>query len=119
RAQQLLALRGPALSLRDVARDLRRTDDGAVFIPDRGDGERDVEQGAVFAAAHRLVVVDTLAAADARQDGRLLVLALRWNQDGHRAADRFRGGVAEQLLRTQVPTGDDPVQVFADDGVVG
>jgi len=36
-----------------------------------------------------------------------------------RLADDFVGGVAEGALRGRVPTEDDAVEIFADDGVVG
>ena len=49
----------------DVARDLRGTDDPAAAVAYRGDGERDLDQAAVLAAASRLQVVDPLAAAEA------------------------------------------------------
>ena len=43
----------------------------------------------------------------------------RWNQDRHRFADDFLRRIAKNPLRPLVPAGDDAIEVFADDGVVG
>ena len=82
------------------------------------DGQRYFHAPAVLALANGLIVLDALAALDARKICWLLVLALRRNEDGNRLADRLFGLVAEKLLRPVIPRCDDAVQVFADDGVV-
>ena len=43
---------------RDIARNFGNTDNLAVWILDRRNGERNVDQSAVFGAAHCLVVID-------------------------------------------------------------
>src|SRR5665213_1494004 len=53
------------------------------------------------------------------QNSRLLVLPVGWNEHGNGLADGLRLRVAEETFRTLVPTGDDAVKVFADDGVIG
>ncbi len=65
-------LLGP-LPLGDVAGDLRRPDDAAVAVADRGDRQGDVEPAAVLGHADRLEVLDPLPAAEPRQDRALLV----------------------------------------------
>ena len=63
-------------------------------------------------------MVDALAAADARENARLLVCAVRRDQDRDRLADDLLGGVAEQPLGARIPGLDDPVEILADDGIV-
>src|SRR5580700_318796 len=103
----------------DVAGNLRGADDGAVRVPDRRDAERNRNAAAVFALPDGLVVIEAVAAPDALDDPRLLVLQLLRNQDGDRLADDVFGGVAEQALGGAVPADDDAVEVLADDGVAG
>src|ERR1700684_1389167 len=103
----------------DVAGDLRSADDGAVGVLDRRDAERDRNPAAVLALPDRLVVVEAVAAADAREDLRLLVVQLRRNQDSDRLADDLFGGVAEQVFGGAVPADDDAVQRLADDRIAG
>ena len=49
----------------------------------------------------------------------LFIVAIGWNDQCHVLADRFLGRITEQALRTLIPAGDDAVEIFADDGVVG
>src|SRR5437764_4259808 len=56
----------------DVARNLRRADEAAVAVFDRRDGERDVEQRSIPAAADRFEVIDPFAGTYPPQDGALL-----------------------------------------------
>ena len=64
-------------------------------------------------------MIYALAPPEAVQNLRLFVAPIRGNQHGDGPPDRFLGRVAEQPLRALVPTGDDAVEVFADDRVVG
>jgi hypothetical protein len=64
-------------------------------------------------------VIDPLAALNARQYSRLLVDALRRDQDGHRLAGGFLGRIAEHALGAAIPGLDDAVEILADNGVVG
>jgi hypothetical protein len=114
-AQRLLG----RLPLGDVAGDLRGADDAPVGGPDGRDRQRDVYERAVLAAADGLVVLDALARADAREDGRLLVDVVFGEEGGDGLADDLLGRVAEDALGPLVPTGDDAFERLADDGVVG
>jgi len=67
----------------------------------------------------RFVVIDGLAAPDARQYSRLFVHAIPRDQDGHRLADGFLGRIAEHPLGAAIPGLDDAVEILADNGVVG
>ena len=80
----------------DVPRDLRRTDDPAFSISDRRDRQRCRLCVAILALPNGLVVFDALAATNAAQNGRLLVMTIRWNEHGDRLADRFVSRIAEQ-----------------------
>ena len=84
-----------------------------------GNAQRNVQQRAVFAAADCFVVVDALAAPDALQDARLFIEPTGRYEHGDRLADRFRRCVTKEPHGPVIPTGDDAVEVFADDGIVG
>jgi hypothetical protein len=64
-------------------------------------------------------MLDALAAADALENSRFLVDAIQWNENRDRFPDDLVSRIAEKPLRTAVPTGDDAVEVFADDRVIG
>jgi hypothetical protein len=74
------ALRLPLLGY--VARNLRRADDAPARPEDRRDGERDVEERTVLAAANGLVVLYALARAQPREYGRLFVNVVFGYEDG-------------------------------------
>ena len=107
------------LASRDVAGDLRGADDPALPVAHGRDRERDLDQRAVLAPAHGLEALDPLAAADAPEDGRHLVLPARGGEERDVAADDLPGRVAEEALGGGVPARDDAVEVLADDRVVG
>ena len=64
-------------------------------------------------------MIDSFAAPDAGRGSPSPLLAIRWNQSHDRRADHFVGGVSEDALRTEIPTGDDTVQILSDDRIVG
>ena len=103
----------------DIARDLGGSDDVSGGISDRGDGEGDIDERTVLAAAGGLEVVDALAVTHAFDDIGFFVPALAGDDQSDVLADGFFGEVAEDAFGGFVPTGDDAVEGFADDGVVG
>src|SRR6185369_7049004 len=103
----------------DVASDFGSADYLAVGAFDRRYGQRDVDTRTVFPHANSLKVFDALTSAQPRQNLRFLIEVIRWNDDGDGLADYFVGGVAEDPFRPLVPTGDDALEGFADDGVIG
>ena len=54
------------LVLRDVARDLRRADDAAAAVANRGDRQRDVDEPTVLVQSRGLEVLDRQTGADVR-----------------------------------------------------
>ena len=107
-----------ALAARDVARDLRCANNQSFRVLDRGDRERNVDEGAVLTAPHGLIVFDPFAATDAIENTKLLIRAIRWNQDGYRLADDLGDGIAVELFGTGIPGPDDAIQINADDAIV-
>jgi hypothetical protein len=64
-------------------------------------------------------VIDALSTPNAIEDCRLVILAIRRDQDAPWLADGLFGRKAKDPLRSLVPRGDDAVEVLADNGVVG
>src|SRR5438045_5924145 len=115
--QDVLAI--VAKALRNVTRNLRRTDHMLALIIDGRNGQRNVEQGAVLSAVYRLVANDPLAPADLFHNFQLFILAIRRDQDGDRFADNFSSRVAKEPFRFFVPTGDRLIEIYAYDRVTG
>src|SRR5256885_2323120 len=80
RAKELLDV----FTLGNVARGFRNADHAPFPIADRRYRQRDVDAVAVLGDADRLEMLDALALRNARQDVVLLVLQLRWDDDGDR-----------------------------------
>jgi hypothetical protein len=64
-------------------------------------------------------VFDALSGSESRENGGFFVLVAWRNKDGDWFPDYFISGVPEDSFCAFVPTGDDAVERFADDGVVG
>jgi hypothetical protein len=64
-------------------------------------------------------MLDALPGAQTAEDLAFLILELRRDDDGNRLSDGFVGGKSENAFCSGVPAGDDAVEVFGDDGVVG
>src|SRR5262249_52990223 len=114
----LLALLFELLSKRDVASDLRPTDDPTTPIPDRGHRERDRDTAAALRDALRLEVVDSFAPDERREDRSLFRQSLLRQQHRDRSSDGLFRGIAEDALSASIPARDDPREVLADDGIV-
>src|SRR4029434_6024817 len=114
RAQLFLRLLAPG----DVASDFRCADRAACRILDGRNGQRYFQQRTIFTQADGFEMVHTFATLEPRENVRLFVLAVRRNEHRNGLADGFLGRVAEQTLRAFIPTGDNAVEVFANDGVV-
>jgi hypothetical protein len=69
----------------------------------------DAELPAVFGEANGFEMIEALAAPDPGEDFQFLRLAIRRDQSHDRPADHFVGGVSEDALRPEIPTGDDTV----------
>src|SRR5690606_35610264 len=81
-------------------------------------GDREIDEAAVLAAAHRLEMLNALARLHAVDDRAFLAAALFGDQGENRPADDFLGPVTEQAFGGWVPAGDDAVEPFADDRIV-
>src|SRR5262249_41656859 len=103
----------------NIAGDLCRADDVPMMIFYGRDGQRNIDALAVLANATCLKVINSFACANSGQDTRLIIVQLRRNNGCDRLPDDFLCPVAEGAFRGLVPTGDDPVQILADDGIVG
>src|SRR3954471_6170652 len=89
-------LLGPP-ALGNVARDLGQADDLPGRRSDRRDAERDLDQLAILAPPHRLVLLDALAADDTLEDLAGFTEALGRHDQLDTPADGFFGGVAEDM----------------------
>src|SRR5579862_2492595 len=64
-------------------------------------------------------MIHSLASPETTQNVCFFVPSILGDYQGDVLANRFFGCIAEQALRTLVPTRDDAVQILADDGIVG
>src|SRR5439155_19355038 len=110
-------LRAPALA--DISRDLRHAHDFARLQADRRYRQRNRDQGSVLAPADRLEMLEGFTAPDFGKNLVFFKLALRRNDQTDGLTDDIISAVPEDPLGATVPGGDDAVQVFADDRVLG
>jgi hypothetical protein len=64
-------------------------------------------------------MIDALAALYAIYDDEFFVLHILGDQNGNVPADSFLSGKAKYSLSPFVPTGNNAIESFADDGVIG
>src|SRR5580704_1115345 len=107
-----------SLLLADVPRDLRSSNDLSVGVPDRGHGQRNDNQAAIFALPNRLELVGTLPSPDPRQNRPFFVMPVYWNHDRDGLADRLFHRVAEDTFGAPVPACYHAIEVLAHDCVV-
>src|SRR6202044_402481 len=72
----------------------------------------------MLALSNGLEMVDAFSSPDARENRPLFVLPVLWNDNRDGLADGLSGGVAEDTLRASIPTGDNAVEVLADNRIV-
>ena len=113
-AQFALGTDAPA----DVVSDDGELGDVARCVADRSEHERDVEQGAVAAHALRLEPEAAVAAQHALDELLGLTLAAGRYEDRPVATDRLGRRVAVEHLGGGRPTGDRPIEVSREGGVV-
>ena len=106
-------------SLGDIPYYFGRANDLSGEITDRRDGEGDGDLSSVLAAPSGFVVVDAMAGADLVDDMKEIVFSTDAGEPGDGLADHLLGGVTEDALGSPVPTGDDSIEGFTDDGVIG
>src|SRR5581483_11416331 len=107
-----------ALARRDVAHDARVADEVALGVAREVDADAHVHQGAVLAAALRLVVAQrALGPKPVREELRLVGQVGRKEHLAVLPQD-FLLGVAEEALRARVPREEAPLRVDGHDGVV-
>src|SRR4029077_15174334 len=58
-------------------------------------------------------MIDAVTAPDTLENNVLLILAVEWDQDGHRFADNLFRQIAKEPLRALIPTRDDAIEVLA------
>ena len=110
---------GLAPGIGDVAGDLGPADDQTLGIPEGGNRHRDIDQAPILSPPLGFRALDANPVTDLVQDFRLLLLPARRDQHQDRAADRLVAAIAEDPLRRLVPARDGPVQVLADNRIVG
>ena len=107
------------LAFRNIAGNLRCADNNAVTVLHRRNRQGNIDASPVFAYARRVEMFDALAAADAGENLGLLLRSIWRYERQDRLADHLRCRVAEQLLGAVIPGGDDAIESFADNGIVG
>src|SRR5262249_6080716 len=114
----LLALSFELPSKRDVASELRPTDDTASLILDRGHRERDRDTAAALRDALRLEVVDSFASDERRKDRSLFRQSLVRQEHRDWSSDGLLRRIAADALGASIPARDRPLEVLTDDGIV-
>jgi hypothetical protein len=117
-AREIDNLRLAPFALRYVASDFRCADDFSLSVPDRRNGQRNVDQTPMLALPNGFIVFDALAAPDSLNDPFFLLLVIGWDQNRNRLADDFLGQIAENALRAGIPTRYDAIEVLGDDCIV-
>ena len=110
---------GLRLEPRHVPRDRRGADDLSVDVADRRDLQHDVQHDLVLPHPVRLVLLDLLPAPEPLEDPGQVIGEIWRDEERDRAPDGLRGRVSIHPLCPSVPSQDRPVDVLADDGVVG
>src|ERR1700722_20091901 len=72
----------------------------------------------VFPNPYGFKIVKTFTERNSRQYVALFVRSFRRQKHERRLANDFPRRIAKNLLRAAIPTGDDTIQRFADDGVI-
>ncbi|MGA2594043.1 MAG: hypothetical protein ABSH32_29420 [Bryobacteraceae bacterium] len=107
------------LPLRDIARNLRCANDFAVRIEYGRDSQRYLQELAILGAPYGFVVVHAPALSDLVKDSKHFVAAAGGRKNRYGLANGFLGGVAKNSFCRFIPGGNDAIEIFADDGVVG
>src|SRR5262249_16734559 len=107
------------LLLSDIAGDLGDTDYRSMDITDGGDGQRNVDEPAVFSSPESLVMVDAFAPTKTCKDVFFLVMERRRDDQQYRLSDGFFDRIAENSHSRFIPCLDDAGQILTDDGIVG
>src|ERR1700732_565009 len=105
------------LPLGNVTRYFRRADNSTLGVPDRRDGERNIESSPIRGLPYGLEVFDLFAAADSREDIIFFHVTLGRNDQGDALTDRLCRAVPEYSLCGPNPRSNNPVQRLADYGV--
>src|SRR5262245_56047960 len=79
----------------NVSGDLGGAYDLTLRILDRRNGQRNVNSASVLATANGFTMFDAFTAPNTLPDSKLLVLAFRRHQNGHRFSDGLSGRIAE------------------------
>ena len=64
-------------------------------------------------------MINSFAVSQSLQNSGLFIVQSTRNNQFERLSYSFGFGVLEHALRARIPTGDDSVQIFRDDGVIG
>ena len=95
-----------SLTIRNIACNFRRPNHSALFILDRGHGERNINQTSVFSHSNRVIVVNMLAAPNSFKNESLFVFTVCRNKDCNRFPNNFFCRIAKNSLSAFVPRSD-------------
>ncbi len=107
------------LGFRNIPGNFGCADDHAVDIFYGRNGQGNVNEAAIFGKPHGFEVFDAFTAPQFLEDLTFLLNSIGWKDDGNGFAKDFFGVIPQKTLGTQVPTGDDAVEIFADDCIIG
>src|SRR5215831_4671211 len=105
------------LALRDVVGDFRGACDAASGTSHGRNSDRDIDHPSILGDSYRIKISKELAASDRGKNPLLLLLPLGWDQTPDRLPNHLGRRLAEQTLRTFIPTRDQTVERLADNGI--
>ncbi|HEY4085342.1 MAG TPA: hypothetical protein VGM43_05360 [Bryobacteraceae bacterium] len=109
---------GVTLARRHIPRNLRSSNDSALLIQPRGNGQRDRQNPSVFCFSPGFVVVDALARLETIENFGRFVGAAGRGKDRDVVADCFIRSVAKNPFRAAIPADDYSTQVSGNDRVI-
>ena len=105
-----------ALAFCDVVCDVGGTDDLALAIVNRRYGDRDWQDGPILSSPCRFIEIDPFSSCNLLHDPGKFILSIWRKDEGNGLAHSLLGAVPKQPLCPSIPTGDDTLTRFPNNG---
>src|SRR6266487_6773388 len=105
-----------ALAFSDVVCDVGGTDDLALAIVNRRYGDRDRQNGPILSSPRRFIEIDPFSLGNALHDPGRFILSIWRKEEGNGLAHGLLGAISIRPLCRSIPTGDDALTRFPNNG---